>query len=61
MAFIVQTNTDPDSYGDDARYELNGGALIVKDAERTVIYGPAGWLRVEVTSDHDQGGWAFGV
>ncbi len=49
MAFTVQTNNGPDTYGDEARYELKDGALIVRGGDRKVTYGPSGWLRIEET------------
>ena len=51
MSFQVHTPSGTDDYPDRARYDIEhpgDGLLTVWDgAGRKVVYGPAGWLRLE--------------
>jgi hypothetical protein len=48
MSFSVETPQGPDSYGANARYQIDGaGVLRVDDGDgNRIIYGPTGWVRL---------------
>lgn len=52
MDFMVITNSDGsyDNYSGEATYSIEGSVLTARDEQRHIVYGPAGWVRVEVGS-----------
>ncbi len=62
MDFMVFTHDgDMVPYTGDARYSILNGALVVEAEGRTIVYSPAGWVRLEAEGVDTGGGWVVSV